>query len=88
MTVTEIRGLKRNDSPIYYRMLYEGVAVLEFAGKSNECKIDFVIETKPTGQRDITISFVTEPDFPLIPLKSAIKEKIEELYKSDKLPAL
>jgi hypothetical protein len=86
MTISDIKDVKRKDTPIYYRMIYTGTAVIEMAGKTSSLPIDFTIETKPTGLKDIIITFNDTPDYPVIPLKKELKTKIEELDTTGKLP--
>jgi hypothetical protein len=55
MQILEIKNIIRKDVPIYYRRLYSGMVVMQMINKSVERKIDFSIETKPTGQKEILI---------------------------------
>ena len=86
MMIKEIKDIKRKDTPIYYRMIFSGIAVIEMAGKTSNLAIDFTLETKPTGFKDIIISFNETPEYPIIPLKKDIKAKIEDLDANAKLP--
>jgi hypothetical protein len=76
----------RKDVPIYYRKLYTGVAVIEFNNKQGDYRIDFSIEYKPTGQKEINISFIDEIDYPLVPLTKEMKEHIDQLESAAGLP--
>jgi len=86
MKVVSIKDMIRKDVPIYYRKLYTGVAVIELTKGPCDYRIDFSIEYKPTGHKDITISFIDEIDYPLIPLNKELKKYIEELDSADSLP--
>jgi hypothetical protein len=86
MTIRDITDIKRRESPIYYRLIYDGKVTIEFAGQVSVLGIEFTIETKPTGMKEILIRFAGTPDYPIIPLKKAIKKKIEELDESATLP--
>jgi hypothetical protein len=76
----------RKDVPIYYRKLFTGVAVIELARGPADYRIDFTIEYKPTGQKEITISFIDKVDYPLIPLNREIKQYINNQDAEGMLP--
>ena len=86
MKIVEIKGLSRKDVPIYYRRLYSGIAVLELINTVVDVAIDFQIEHKPTGQVETTITSMEKVDYPLVPLKSALKRYIGDLDSEGKLP--
>ena len=76
----------RKDYPIYYRKLYTGVAVIEMNKKPADYRIDFSIEYKPTGNKDIIVSFIDSIDYPLIPINRELKHFISDLDSNDALP--
>jgi hypothetical protein len=85
--VINIKDIIRKDVPIYYRMLFTGVVVLELANeKVSAYRIDFTIETKPTGQKEISVSFLDEVDYPLVPVIRELKNFIMTMYSNDMLP--
>jgi len=86
MKVISIKDTIRKDVPIYYRKLYTGVAVIEMAKGPADYRIDFTIEYKPTGQKDIIISFIDTVDYPLIPLNRELKQYINDLDTNGGLP--
>ena len=86
MKVVEIKDLSRKDVPIYYRRLYSGVAVLELISTVVDVALDFQIEHKPTGQVEITITAMEQVDYPVVPLRNAIKRYIGTLDSDGKLP--
>ena len=86
MKVVSIKDMIRKDVPIYYRKLYTGVAVIELNQKSIDYRIDFSIEYKPTGQKDINVSFIDTIDYPLIPINRELKIYISELDSNGGLP--
>jgi hypothetical protein len=86
MKVLQIKDIVRKDVPIYYRRYFSGVAVLELMNKSIERQIDFQIETKPTGVKEISLS-VSEPvDYPLAPLITELKKFVISLDDAGGLP--
>ena len=79
MKVIAVKDMIRKDVPIYYRRLYTGVAVIEVNKGPADYRIDFSIEYKPTGNKDISISFIDTVDYPLVPLNKELKKFIDEM---------
>jgi hypothetical protein len=86
MRIIAIRDMIRKDVPIYYRKLYTGVAVIEINKGKQDYRIDFTIEYKPTGQKDISVSFIDAIDYPVVPVNKELKRHIEEMDASGLLP--
>jgi len=86
MKVITIKDMIRKDVPIYYRKLYTGVAVIDLTKGPGDYRIDFSIEYKPTGHKEIVISFIDEVDYPLVPVNKELKKYIEDLDNDGLLP--
>jgi len=86
MKVVVIRDMIRKDVPIYYRKLYTGVAVIETTKSNENYRIDFAIEYKPTGQKEISVSFIDKVDYPLVPMIKELKNYIDNLESAGGLP--
>jgi hypothetical protein len=86
MKVVTIKDIIRKDIPIYYRLLYTGVAVLELTKDAQDYRIDFSIEIKPTGQKEITVSFLDDLDYPLLPIIKELKKYIDTMHTNGLLP--
>lgn len=86
MKIITLKDMIRKDVPIYYRKLYTSVAVIELNEKQNEYRIDFSIEVKPTGHKEISVNFIDTVDYPLVPLIKELKQYITELEAADGLP--
>jgi hypothetical protein len=86
MKIIMIKDMIRKDVPIYYRKLYTGVAVIEINNKQGNYRIDFSIEYKPTGHKEVNISFIDTIDYPLVPLTKEMKEHIDQLESASGLP--
>ncbi|MCL2068085.1 MAG: hypothetical protein FWG99_11570 [Treponema sp.] len=76
----------KKDVPIYYRKLYTGVAVVELMDGLKENRIDFAIESKPTGQKEISVSFLEKLDYPIVPLVKELKQLIARMDDGGELP--
>jgi hypothetical protein len=86
MKIISIKDTIRKDVPIYYRRLYTGVAVIEMNKGPADYRIDFSIEHKPTGTKDIGVSFIDSIDYPLIPICRELKHFINDLDDAGGLP--
>jgi 2-methylaconitate cis-trans-isomerase PrpF len=86
MKVVSIKDMIRKDVPIYYRNLFTGVAVIEMNNTQKNYRIDFSIETKPTGQKEITVNFIDTIDYPLLPVTKDLKNLIDEMDSAGSLP--
>ena len=86
MKIITIKDMIRKDVPIYYRNLYTGVLVVELTNSQAEYRIDFAIENKPTGQKEISVTFVDKVDYPLLPLTKELKKFIDTLDTNGGLP--
>jgi len=86
MRIIDIKNMARKEMPIYYRRFYSGVAVLELVNKPVECPLEWQIEHKATGQKEIAISLSQSVDYPLVPLQKELKKYIDSLDSAGKLP--
>jgi hypothetical protein len=86
MKVISIKDMIRKDVPIYYRNLYTGVAVIEMNNIQKGYRIDFSIEHKPTGQKEVTVNFIDTIDYPLLPVNKDLKNLIDEMDNAGSLP--
>jgi hypothetical protein len=86
MKIIAVKDIIRKDVPIYYRRHFSGVAVLELLNKSLDRRIDFMIETKPTGAKEISLSLIDPVDYPLTPLIKELKAFVISLDDEGGLP--
>ena len=86
MDVLEIKNLYREETGLYYRRNFTGLAVIELPIKTIEMPLDFIIEVGPMGNRDFDIELKEKLDYPLLPVMKKLKEFIERLDKEGKLP--
>jgi hypothetical protein len=86
MKVVVIKDMIRKDVPIYYRKLYTGVSVIETNKGPMDYRIDFAIEYKPTGQKEISVNFIDKVDYPLVPVIKELKNYIDNLESAGGLP--
>jgi hypothetical protein len=86
MKVVSIKDIIRKDVPIYYRLLYTGVAVIELTKGSADYRIDFTVEIKPTGLKEISVTFLDNIEYPLIPVIKELKVIIDKMHEDELLP--
>ena len=86
MKVIDIKNVIRKDIHIYYRRLYNGLAVVDLLNKAVEFTLDFQIEHKPTGLSEISILSMGTVDYPVVPLQKELKQFIGVLDSQGKLP--
>jgi len=86
MKVVAVKDIIRKDVPIYYRLLYTGVAVIDLGKGPSDYRIDFTIEIKPTGQKEISVTFLDNIEYPLVPLIKELKTIIDKMHEDELLP--
>lgn len=86
MKILELRQLQRTENGLYYRRKFSAEARVEIPIAVLELPIRFTIETSPFGSRDIDLEFLKTPDYPLIPIKTALLKTIADLDTQGKLP--
>jgi hypothetical protein len=86
MKIITLKDMIRKDVPIYYRRLYTGVAVIETTKDAANYRIDFSIEHKPTGEKDIAVTFIDTIDYPIIPVCRELRQYIDNLDINGGLP--
>jgi len=86
MKVITVKDIVRKDVPIYYRLLFTGVAVIELTKDPQDFRIDFSIEIKPTGQKEIVVSFLDDIEYPLLPVIKELKTYIDAMHTNGTLP--
>jgi hypothetical protein len=86
MKIIAIKNITRKDVPIYYRRLFSGTMVVELFNTTAEGRVDFTVETKPTGLNNVIINEMEGVDYPLLPLSRELKKYISVLDESGGLP--
>jgi hypothetical protein len=86
MKVLEIRNVYREDGCIYYFRKFKGDAVVQLPLGALETPISFSIEASPLGTKNIEVYFSQPIDYPVIPVKNALKEFIGIEDSKGKLP--
>jgi len=87
MKIIAIKNIARKDVPIYYRMLYTGVAEIKLFSGTADYRIDFSIETTPLGGKEISVSLGDDIDYPLLPILRELKKAIDAMHSDGELPS-
>ncbi|MDR3193068.1 MAG: hypothetical protein LBT87_08395 [Treponema sp.] len=59
---------------------------MELINKAVEARIDFSIEIKPTGHKEIVINLLDKVDYPLVPLNKELKKVLDSMDSTGELP--
>lgn len=86
MKVLEFRNLEREEGQIFYMRKYTCDAVFELPTTTLESKINFSIEISPLGERSINVGFAEPINYPVLPIKKALKEYIIKQDMDGHLP--
>lgn len=86
MKVIDLTDLKRREAPVLYRKVYNAIAVLELLAETLSARIEFVVEHQPLGGVDIRVTITEDIDYPIVPVISALKKHIQEMYERGSLP--
>lgn len=76
MRIVELRNLFREEGYIYYRRNFTGNVLVEIPGQTLEAPVDFCIETDPLGQKSVEIDIKNSINYPILPIKKALREYI------------
>ncbi|MCL2519718.1 MAG: hypothetical protein FWE37_01760 [Spirochaetaceae bacterium] len=87
MKLIEIKDIQYEETAVYYRQKYEGIAVFDFeqAGGINEVPIFFVVEINPLGEKKVLIEFKKNVHYPLIPLLRQLRARIVTMKEDGSL---
>nr|WP_314992231.1 hypothetical protein [uncultured Treponema sp.] len=86
MIVEDIIDIEKKNSLIYYREEFQAVAIYNILGNEQQGRIDFLIEVNPIGQKQLFLELIDKPDYPILPIRLDLKEKIQHLIDSSTLP--
>ena len=79
MKVLEIKDITSEENYIYYRRTFSAIATIQFLQKVIEFPFQFIVETEPTGRKQITVTITESIDYPLLPVVRALKQKITRI---------
>ena len=86
MRVVEIRNICREESGIYYLRKFRGEAVIELPGGDFKAPVEFNIEADPLGVKKIDVIISEAINYPVVPVKNALKAYITSADSKGKLP--
>ena len=85
MVVSKLVDIERKESHIYYMQDFTATMVYSIVGRERKGRIAFSIEHKPTGEMVITVRFIDDVDYPLLPLIIDLKTTIKKLIETNEL---
>ncbi|MGP1575993.1 MAG: hypothetical protein ACTTH7_00625 [Treponema sp.] len=86
MLVTDIIGIEKRNSLIYYREEFSAIAIYNIMGKKQQGKIDFLVEVNPIGEKKLFLELIDTPDYPLLPIRLDVKRALQHLIDTSALP--
>lgn len=77
MKVLKLENIQREEGHIFYRRKYEADAIIELPTSTASTKLNFIIDVSPLGVKTVELEKLDPtPNYPLSPLKKAIKDYI------------
>ena len=87
MQILKLNNVNKNEGVIYYRRHYTAEAEIELPNCVEKVPISFTIETGPLGDKQFDIDFDPQRiNYPLVPIKRALKEYILNIDQLGVLP--
>jgi len=86
VTILDLNDIIRKENFIYYRREFTAKALYDLPDRQHSGKIEFTIETEPTGKKDIHVTLVDTIDYPLLPVIKMLKDFILGMDREGKLP--
>ncbi|MBP5158607.1 MAG: hypothetical protein K6G18_11155 [Treponema sp.] len=85
--MAEIKSISKDDGYIYYINRYKATAVIEYLSKEATFPFSFYVEINPLGMRSYHVNDLPRDlDYPLLPIRKALKEYIIKMDKNRELP--
>ena len=85
MVVSKLVDIERKESHIYYMQDFTATMVYSVVGKEQKGRLAFSVEHKPTGEMVISVRFIDDVDYPLLPLIIDLKTTIKKLIETNEL---
>ncbi len=86
MDIVGLENIVRKESHIYYRREFKADAIIEIMNKNRNVPIEFVLEHKPHGGIDVSVSINEDLDYPMVPVVNKLKLYVVELDRQRALP--
>ncbi|SIQ89040.1 hypothetical protein SAMN05920897_11756 [Alkalispirochaeta americana] len=87
MKVKEIDNIERIPLAIDYRRMYRArVTIAIGEAESSPCPVEFALELSPFGSQQVSVTFLGNTDYPLIPAVRLLKQHLVDLDRAGGLP--
>lgn len=86
MTVQSIQNIESEHGHVFYMRKYSANAVIELPTATVTVFIKFSIETTPFGERKIKVQVNDSVNYPVLPLKKALVEYIDNADLRGEIP--
>lgn len=88
MNVLSIQDIESEHGHVFYMRKYTATAEIELPTATVSIFIRFSIETTPLGERKIKVDITDSVNYPMIPLKKALIEYIDNADLRGEIPQL
>lgn len=86
MKLIEIKDIQPEEGAVYYRQKYHATAVFEDSHhREQDLPVLCIVETNPLGQKKITVNFLADIQYPLIPLLRQLKAMVHVMHNDGRL---
>ena len=86
MNIVELKNIECEEGHIFYLRKYTADAVLELPTETSLIPISFSIETGPMGNKNVSVKIIKAPNYPVLPLLTALKKFILTSDEEGNLP--
>lgn len=86
MKVIELQNVHREEGAIYYFRKFKCDAVMQLPLGDSKMPITFSIETNPLGNKKVEVNLSQPVDYPILPIKNALRTFILIKDEQGKLP--
>ncbi|MFW5684944.1 MAG: hypothetical protein ACOC1I_08830 [Spirochaetota bacterium] len=86
MKVVELTNVQQRETPLLYRRTFTATAVLAHGSRTTDAKrVEFTLEHMPLGPVAVTVRFLDDLDYPVVPAANALKKHIEKMQQNGDL---
>lgn len=86
MKIVELTNILRKETHIYYRREFKADVVFEILQQTKTVPVEFVLEHKPTGSIDVSVTITEDLDYPMMPFLNEFKLLVTAMDKRGALP--
>jgi len=82
MKLLDLCNVTTADVTVYYRQVYQALAIFEINSREVSVPVDLTIDISPLGQKTMHVVLKDSVDYPIMPLIKAVRNRALEMYNS------